>query len=192
MGAVQINVAAPVLPAGEAAPLYELRETVIGRGVFACRAIAAGTPLFGEDDWADEAERRSFSKMPAAQLEQLTPAVRATFLRFAYNAAPEQITGTFHPERVRHPVNFLNHSCEPNAGYDGATAISALSRITAGEEICMDYGTFSFSFDHEFTCRCGAWGCRGRVLRDDWRHLVRAGLRLPGFMRAHANRELWG
>jgi hypothetical protein len=192
MGAVQASVAAPVVPAGEAAPFYELCETTMGRGVFASRAIAASTPLFGEDDWTDEAERRSFSNMPAAQLEQLTPAVRTTFLRFAYNTAPEQITGTFHPERVRHPVNFLNHSCEPNAGYDGANGISALRRITAGEEIRMDYGTFSFSFDHEFKCTCGAWNCRGRVTRDDWRSLVRTGLRLPGFMRALADRALWG
>src|SRR3954468_20322238 len=103
MGALQASVAAPVLPAGDAAPPHELRETVTGRGVFACRAIPSGAPLFGEDDWADEGERRSFSNMTAAQLEQLAPAVRAAFLRFAYNTAPEQITGTFHPERVRHP-----------------------------------------------------------------------------------------
>jgi hypothetical protein len=56
----------------------------------------------------------------------------------------------------------------------------------------MDYGTFSFSFDHEFNCTCGAWNCRGRVTRDDWRALVRAGLRLPDFMRALADRALWG
>jgi len=53
-------------------------------------------------------------------------------------------------------------------------------------------GTYSFSFDHEFTCTCGAWGCRGAVRRDDWKILVRAGLRLPGFMRAEADRLLWG
>jgi SET domain-containing protein len=192
MGAVQASIAARRLPAEEAAPFYELRETVRGRGVFACRAIASGAHLFGEDDWADDAERRSFSNMPAAQLEQLTPAVRATFLRFAYSTTPEQVTGTFHPERVRHPVNFLNHSCEPNAGYDGGDAIVALRGISAREEICMDYGTFSFSFDHEFTCRCGSPWCRGQVRRDDWRGLVRAGLRLPGFMRALADRALWG
>ena len=67
-----------------------------------------------------------------------------------------------------------------------------MRRISAGEEICMDYGTFSFSFDHEFTCRCGSPWCRGQVRRDDWRNLVRAGLRLPRFMRALADRALWG
>jgi len=192
MSALQTSGAALTLPEQELALPYELRETVTGRAVFARRSIGAGTRVFGEDDWIDEDERKSFSHVSAGQLEKLTPSVRSTFLRFAYNTTPEQITGTFHPERVRHPVNFINHSCEPNAGYDGAGAIVALRRISAGEEIRMDYGTFTFSFDHEFSCTCGAWRCRGQVRRDDWRELVRAGLRLPGFMRAAADRALWG
>lgn len=176
----------------EPGPMFEVRPTQGGQGVFAARVIASGTRLFGEDDWADEAERRSFSMLTAAQLNELSPPMRATFLRFAYNVTPEQIKGTFRPEGVRHPVNFVNHSCEPNAGYDGADHIVALRRIAPGEEIRMDYGTYSFSFDHEFTCACAAPWCRGKVRRDDWPELVRAGLRLPGFMRALANRALWG
>ena len=160
--------------------------------MFATRAIARGTRLFGEDDWADEAERRSFSTLSAAQFNALAPAMRVDFVRYAYNTAPEEITGTFQSGTVRHPVNFINHSCDPNAGYDGADHIVALTSIKAGEEICMDYGTFSFSFDHDFTCRCGAWLCRGKVRRDDWTELVRLGLRLPSFMRRQADRALWG
>jgi len=192
MGALELSVSAPALPAEENAPLFEMRETASGRGLFAVRPIASGMLLFGEDDWADETERRSFSILSTAQLDNLTPALRATFLRFAYNTSPEAITGTFHPEAVRHPVNFINHSCEPNAGYDGANVIVALRHITPGEELRMDYGTFTFSFDHDFHCACGAWGCRGKVGRDDWRVLVRTGLRLPGFMHKPADRELWG
>lgn len=192
MSALQASVTAPALSVEEAVPPYEVRETITGRALFACQPIASGTRLFGEDDWSGEDERKSFSNLSPAQFENLAPSVRTTFLRFAYNTTPEQITGTFHPERVRHAVNFINHSCEPNAGYDGAHSIVALRRIFAGEEICMDYGTFSFSFDHEFTCRCGSFGCRGQVRRDDWLSLVRTGLRLPAFMRALADRALWG
>jgi SET domain-containing protein len=174
------------------APLFELRATDGGQGVFARRQIVAGTRLFGEDDWADEEERKRFSKLSRTQVRDLTPAMRGLFLRFAYNTAPEEVSGTFHPEAVRHPVNFLNHSCDPNAGYDGSDHIVALTRISAGEQIRMDYGTYSFSFDHDFTCRCGAPWCRGRVTRDDWPNLVRGGLRLPGFMRKQASKVLWG
>ena len=192
------------VPASEAKPepkpgpatvldqLFEARPVPGGKGLFATRAIAKGTRLFGEDDWIDEEEKRSFSTLTLAQLNELKPALRAVFLRYAYNTTPDQITGTFRPENVRHPVNFTNHSCDPNAGYDGADNIVALRGIAAGEEIRMDYGTFSFSFDHEFTCRCGATWCRGKVTGNDWPELVRTGLRLPGFMRARADRALWG
>jgi hypothetical protein len=172
--------------------LFEVRPVENGQSLFARRAIPSGTRLFGEDDWADEAEKRSFTTLTGAQLQDLAPAMREAFLRFAYNVSPEQIRGTFRPEGVRHPVNFINHSCEPNVGYDGADHIVALRRISVGEEIRMDYGTYSFSFDHDFTCSCGAWACRGKVSRNDWPELVRSGLRLPGFMRAQANKALWG
>jgi uncharacterized protein len=190
----------PKLPEAEPAPtekpsldqLFEARPVPGGKGLFATRAIAKGTRLFGEDDWVDEDERRSFSTLSAAQVSELKPALRTVFLRYAYNTTPELITGTFRPENVRHPVNFTNHSCDPNAGYDGADNIVALRGIAAGEEIRMDYGTFSFSFDHAFACRCGAAWCRGKVTGNDWPELVRTGLRLPGFMRARADRALWG
>ena len=156
------------------------------------RAIPRGTRLFGEDDWADEQERRSFSTLTVLQFNALAPEMRADFLRYAYNTGLEEVTGTFQSGTVRHPVNFINHSCEPNAGYDGTDGIVALTGISAGEEIRMDYGTFSFSFDHVFACRCGAWRCRGKIQRTDWTELVRAGLRLPSFMRREADRALWG
>src|SRR5262249_1127031 len=152
--------------------------------------IAAATVLFGEDEWADEAERKSFVTLTIAAFNALPLERRAVFLRYAYNTAPDAITGTFDPERVRHPTNFTNHGCDPNAGYDGADAIVALREIATGEEIRMDYGTFSFSFDHAFTCRCGAANCRGRVTANDWPALVRAGLRLPAFMQKIADRMI--
>ena len=179
-------------PVSDAEAPFEVRATPAGRGLFARRVIASGTRLFGENDWTDDVERKNFSVLSAEQLDNLTPPMRTAFVCFGYNTSPEQITGTFRPETVRHPSNFMNHSCEPNAGYDGEDHIVALRRISAGEEIRMDYGTFSFSFDHNFSCACGAWGCRGTVRRDDWRALVRTGLRLPGFMRALADRALWG
>jgi hypothetical protein len=187
-----VNAQAAATPVSAAAPPYEVRAIDGGQGVFATRAISAGTRLFGEDDWADEEERKRFSTLSPDQVRGLTVLMRPLFLRFAYNSGPDRISGTFHPESVRHPVNFLNHSCDPNAGYDGADHIVALVRIAAGEQIRMDYGTYTFSFDHDFTCRCGALRCRGKVTSNDWPDLVRAGLRLPGFMRKEAAKALWG
>jgi SET domain-containing protein len=170
-----------------AAALFEVRAHAFGKGLFALRPIPAGAALFGEDEWVDDAERGSFVTLTTAQFDALPPEQRTVFARFAYNTGTDAITGTFRPEGVRHPTNFANHCCDPNAGYDGTDAIIALRAIAAGEEIRMDYGTFSFSFDHAFVCRCGAPSCRGKVTGGDWPMLVRSGLRLPAFMQKQAD-----
>jgi hypothetical protein len=173
----------PPLPeSGPDAP-FDVHANGAGRCLIARRDIAARTPLFGEDDFLDATERAAFTTLSAAAFQALPPERRTAFTRYGYNTAPDEITGAFDADAVRHPTNFLNHSCDPNAGYDGDGAIVALRPIAAGEEIRMDYGTFSFSFDHDFSCRCGAAACRGKVTASDWPDLVRAGLRLPAFMR---------
>ena len=172
--------------------LFATRAKAGGRANYAIRPIPSGTRLFGEDDWADDEERAAFITLSSAEFDSLPAAERALFLRFAYNTAPDMITGTLHHAAVRHPTNFTNHACDPNAGYDGLDDIVALADIRPGEEIRMDYGTFSFSFDHAFTCACGARHCRGAVKHDDWHMLVRRGLKLPRFMRAAVERLLKG
>ncbi len=38
-------------------------------------------------------------------------------------------------------ADYVNHSCDPNAGILGHIALVALRPIATGEEICFDYGT---------------------------------------------------
>lgn len=66
--------------------------------------------------------------------------------------------------------DFINHSCEPNAGLDGQIAIVALTRIQPGEEVTIDYAMCDGSPYDEFDCACGSALCRGRVTGDDWRN----------------------
>lgn len=66
--------------------------------------------------------------------------------------------------------DFINHSCEPNAGLDGQITIVALTRIQAGEEVTIDYAMCDGSPYDEFDCACGSALCRGRVTGDDWRN----------------------
>lgn len=68
--------------------------------------------------------------------------------------------------------DFINHSCEPNAGLDGQIAIVALRRIAPGEEVTIDYAMCDGSPYDEFDCACGSPICRGRVTGDDWRNPV--------------------
>lgn len=66
--------------------------------------------------------------------------------------------------------DYINHSCEPNAGLEGQIAIVALQRINPGEEVTIDYAMCDGSPYDEFECGCGSAICRGLVTGDDWRN----------------------
>ena len=73
------------------------------------------------------------------------------------------------------PARFINHSCEPNCDAeicDGRIWISANRFIRAGEEL-----TFSYDFDlvdyKDYPCRCGAPGCVGYMLAEEFFDHVR-------------------
>jgi hypothetical protein len=68
------------------------------------------------------------------------------------------------------PPDYINHSCEPNAGLDGQVAIVAMHRIQPGEEVTIDYAMCDGSAYDEFDCECGSALCRGHVSADDWRN----------------------
>jgi hypothetical protein len=66
------------------------------------------------------------------------------------------------------PADYVNHSCDPNAGIHGQIVLVALRDIVPGEEICFDYAMADGSAFDEFECSCGAPHCRGRVTGNDW------------------------
>lgn len=66
-------------------------------------------------------------------------------------------------------ADFLNHSCDPNAGMGGQFTIVAMRDIGTDEEICIDYAMCDGSSYDEFHCHCDTRACRGRVTGEDWR-----------------------
>ena len=59
--------------------------------------------------------------------------------------------------------DYVNHSCDPNAGLSGQIALVAMRDIQPGEEVCFDYAMSDTVPYDEFDCRCGAENCRGGV-----------------------------
>ena len=70
-------------------------------------------------------------------------------------------------------VNYLNHSCEPNAGYNGQIALVAMRDIAKGEEITTDYAMVLHKVAqgpaYRLACLCGANTCRGVITENDWK-----------------------
>jgi len=67
------------------------------------------------------------------------------------------------------PADWVNHSCDPNAGLIGQIVLVALHDIQKGDEICFDYATTDGSSYDEFECGCGGRHCRTHVTGDDWK-----------------------
>jgi hypothetical protein len=91
--------------------------------------------------------------------------------------------------QVEGPADWVNHSCDPNAGLRGQITLVAMRDIAAGEEICFDYAMSDVSDYDEFECRCGAIGCRGRVTGSDWMRPELAA-RYAGYFAPHVERRI--
>jgi hypothetical protein len=66
------------------------------------------------------------------------------------------------------PAQYGNHSCDPNLWLADEVTVVTRRPVEAGEELTIDYGTFSV-VPWQMECRCGAATCRGVVTGDDWR-----------------------
>ncbi|HEX5398012.1 MAG TPA: SET domain-containing protein-lysine N-methyltransferase, partial [Verrucomicrobiae bacterium] len=68
------------------------------------------------------------------------------------------------------PARCLNHSCEPNCEaeqIDGRIWIVAKRDIRAGEELTFNYG-YDLQDYREHLCRCGAAGCVGYIVAEEF------------------------
>ncbi len=68
------------------------------------------------------------------------------------------------------PPNYFNHSCNPNAGFNGQIMLVAIRDIAQGEEVTFDYAMCDSSPYDEFVCLCRSHNCRGKVTGNDWQN----------------------
>jgi SET domain-containing protein len=59
-------------------------------------------------------------------------------------------------------LKHLNHSCSPNAWFQGRR-LTALRKITPGEEITIDYIATEPNISHPFHCGCMSKNCKGKI-----------------------------
>lgn len=71
---------------------------------------------------------------------------------------------------VEYPLQYVNHSCNPNSGIKGRVTIVALRNIKKDEEITIDYSTTESDDLWEMKCKCREKNCR---------HIIRSIQYLP-------------
>jgi len=128
-----------------ASAVVEVRDTAVGRGVFAARKFRKGE-LLGEIDGQVILDP-DYSSDYCMDLGE------------DYSLEPDP------------PFRYLNHSCEPNAElfqyvdddeeYVLRMWIQAIRKIRKREQITIDY---SWPAEEAITCLCGASKCRGWIV----------------------------
>jgi hypothetical protein len=71
------------------------------------------------------------------------------------------------------PQHYVNHSCNPNAGFKGQIFMVAMRNIKKEEEIFYDYAMVMSPNDDsssyfKIKCLCGSKNCREFITEDDW------------------------
>lgn len=67
-------------------------------------------------------------------------------------------------------VDYLNHSCDPNCGFNGQLSVVAMRDIEKGEQITLDYSMcLSLNKFLNMKCACGSDKCRGTIKGSDWK-----------------------
>lgn len=85
--------------------------------------------------------------------------------------------------------DYVNHSCNPNAGLSGQIGLVAMRDIQIGEEVCFDYAMCDTMPYDEFNCLCGASTCRGQVGGNDWQR-PELQKRYAGYFSPHVQRRI--
>jgi hypothetical protein len=135
-------------------PCLEERPVSYGKGIFAKSGIASGTLL-----WISGGHVMRVEDEPAF------PDGRSDL---AMQIHDDFCLGPLLPEEIE-AAESINHSCDPNAGFQGQIFLVAMRDIKADEQVCFDYAMVLNSLNYRFDCRCGAKNCRGTISGEDWK-----------------------
>lgn len=131
-------------------------------GAFALRPFQQDEVIVRAIDFEDD------NLMDVAEYHKLDPDTKS--LVFAHST----ITPTFLyiPANINHikPINFFNHSCNPNVGFDRLDNYVAMKTIPKGTEFLLDYSFLNTNPEYEMKCSCGSKKCRGIITGNEWRN----------------------
>lgn len=144
-------------------PVIELRPSIIVPGevgVFAVVNLETGTvvgrsALLGEGPFVKWQAYRDFNEATRQKIDAFCLGTEEGFTLpcdFNYMSVPW----------------YINHSCDPNIGFDEEDNFITIRDVMAGEELAYDYGTAEANPRFRLKCSCGSPNCRREVTGNDW------------------------
>jgi len=152
----------------------EMRDVYFGgekhMGIYANEFLPKGTVIFESDPL--ERETRAITRDDINKFDVET---RLRWWIYCWQLDDDVFSGpridiSLDEALPRDGLNFINHSCDPNIGYDGDDVLITMRDVEVGEMICYDYAmseTDPEAFP-EFECECGSQYCRGRIKFSDY------------------------
>jgi hypothetical protein len=124
------------------------------RGTFAVRDLPRGTVLLVMGGQIVTLQEEA----------NLPPEIQDAGLQIAPDLVLTPMSGEF-----AGGINYVNHSCEPNAGFHGQVFLVAMRDIAEGEEITFDYAMcLGGGEPYRLQCHCDAARCRRWITENDW------------------------
>jgi uncharacterized protein len=83
-----------------------------------------------------------------------------------------EIDKLYIPANLNHikPINYFNHSCNPNIGFDSDDNYVAIKNISKGAELLLDYSFLNSNSDYKMKCSCGSKNCRKVITGNEWKN----------------------
>lgn len=128
-------------------------NSIAGYGIYANRDIRKGEVIFKGEGRAQRIITKRFVE------ENWTEDEKLHFRRYAYPISDEVFILWDDDPSEWAPQN---HCCTPNTEFDGLDVL-AISDISKGQELTLDYANFLDEHMEPFDCQCGTKGCRGKI-----------------------------
>ncbi len=134
-------------------PFIMKGNSIAGYGIYANRAIRKGEVIFKGEGRSQRIITKRFVEKNWNEEEKLH------FRRYAYPVSDEVFILWDDDPAEWAPQN---HCCDANTAFDGLNVL-ALTDISKGQELTLDYAHFLDEHMEPFDCQCGAKGCRGKI-----------------------------
>jgi len=143
-----------------------MKKNHLGKGLYASAPIKKGEIIYNAANSTTLARVDSATMMtwPSEQFD--------FYEKFSWQVGHDMWAGPMSKEDVKNDyVNYLNHSCDPTAWFQGEEVLIAKRDINVDDEISFDYATSETAISTFLVagCLCGSSKCRKRVSPWDYR-----------------------
>jgi len=147
-------------------PNIRMKKNHLGKGLYAIAPIRKGEVLYNATN------STTLVRVDSKTMMTWSPEQFDFYEKFSWQVGHDMWSGPMSKEDVKNDyVNYMNHSCDPAAWFQGEEALIARRDIRTDEDITFDYATSETAISTFLVkgCLCGAATCRKRVSPWDYR-----------------------